>query len=331
MAPFNVYISDNGLAEIDGDPVVPVPDQSVHEAVLDQLHRYAEERGGAVEATVHDSPGGADFVLRVLPDGSSHVPGPENAPAPEPEPEPVPEPEPASEPEPEPEPERSRARADAAAGAGIGLGAGAVGRAGAGAGAGALATAVARARATAVARAATAPAAVTPVPVPAVAPVPVVAVALAPVPVDLPAEHAEQIGHINALAVTGRLDEALAEATALRERLTASVGAEHPHALEARSVEAYLAHLCGDHREAIVLALAVARIRCGARDLRAPVEVARAAAAWQQLDDDRTAIAHGHELLHMWGALEARGLLSPGDLELAEQVRRHVDALVAYA
>ncbi|MFJ6464636.1 hypothetical protein ACIQM0_27010 [Streptomyces sp. NPDC091387] len=277
MARFDVYISDHGLAEIDGDPLVPAPDQSVHEVVLDQLHRYAHERDAAVEAMVHDSPGGTAFVLRVLPDGSSNVLAPEETPA--------------AEPAPEPEP------------------------AGAGATTGALATAIARARAAAAAGATA-----------------VTGADAAPhaVPVDLPAELTEPVLRIRALADAGLLDEALAEATALRERLTSSMGAGHPNALEARSVEAYLAHLSGAHREAIVLALAVARIRCGAGHSQAPLEVARAAAAWKQLDDDRAIVSHGHELIHMWRALEGRSLLSSHDTELAEQVRRHVDTLAAY-
>ncbi len=139
----------------------------------------------------------------------------------------------------------------------------------------------------------------------------------------------EQVGLINELGISGRLDEAFARATALRESLTGSVGAEHPHAVEARAMEAYLAYLRGDHREAVVLALAVARIRCGAEDERAPMDVARAAAAWQQLDDSRTAVAHGHELLHMWGMLSRRGPLPPGHVELAEEVHRYVRALEA--
>jgi hypothetical protein len=179
----------------------------------------------------------------------------------------------------------------------------------------AVATAVARARATAAAR----------------AEVPDPAAVAAPAPATgLPADIAERIGRINGLAADGRLDEAFADATALRESLTGSMGAEHPHAVEARAVEAYLAHLRGDHREAIVLALAVARIRCRARDGRAPAEVARAAAAWQQLDDDRAVVAHGRELLHMWDTLDRHGLLPPGYAALVGQVRRQVDALEAY-
>ncbi|KIF69143.1 hypothetical protein HY68_11960, partial [Streptomyces sp. AcH 505] len=130
MAPFTVYISDNGLAEIDGDPLVPAPEQSVHEAVLDQLHRFAQQRGTAVDATVHDSPGAAEFFLRVLPDGSSQVLGAAE-PVQEPEPELVaaPEPEPTPEPLSAPEPEPAHARADADTDAGAGPGGGAVAKA----------------------------------------------------------------------------------------------------------------------------------------------------------------------------------------------------------
>ncbi|WP_051742157.1 hypothetical protein [Streptomyces xylophagus] len=297
MNRFKVYVSDEGLAEINGDPLVPAPGQSVHEAVLDQLHRYAEESGAAVDATVGDGPGTAHFVLRVLPDGSSHVLAYESGEAPEPEPRSAsqPEPEPAFEPAPDVAPPPPVTPPPAAASA-----------------TSAIATAVARARATAATRTA--------------------AQELVPAVGLPPGGLSEQIGRINALGIAGRLDEAFARATALRESLTGSVGAEHPHAVEARAVEAYLAYLRGDHREAVVLALAVARIRCGAGDERAPTDVARAAAAWQQLDDSRVAVAHGRELLHMWGMLNRRGPLPPGHTELAEQVHRYVKALEgAYA
>ncbi|MET7457507.1 hypothetical protein ABZT03_37775 [Streptomyces sp. NPDC005574] len=280
---FKVYVSHEGLAEINGDPLVPAPGESVHEAVLDQLHRYAEESGAAVDATVGDGPGTAHFVLRVLPDGSSHVlayesgealgPGMRSASQPEPEPSGDVAPPPTV---------TASARSP-------------------------IATAVSRARATATTRTSVQD------PVPGVG-----------LP---PAGLSEQIGRIVSLGIAGRLDEAFAKATVLRERLTGSVGAEHPHAVEARAVEAYLAYLRGDHREAVVLALAVARIRCGAGDEEAPMDVARAAAAWQQLDDSRAAVTHGHELLHMWNMLSRRGPLPPGQTELAEEVHRYVTAL----
>lgn len=282
---FKVYVSDEGLAEINGDPLVPAPGQSVHEAVLDTLHRYAEESGAAVNATVGDGPGTAHFVLRVLPDGSSHVLASESGDAPERE----------LSPDAASSPTVSRDSASTSTTNS------------------AIAGAIARARATAATSVtATADRAVR-----------------EPVPgVDLPpAGLSEQVAVINELGVAGRLDEAFARATALRERLTGSVGAEHPHALEARALEAYLAYLRGDHREAVVLALAVARIRCRDRDERAPMDVARAAAAWQQLDDSKAAVTHGRELLHMWDMLSRRGPLPPGHTDIAEQVHRHVQTL----
>lgn len=307
MAHFDVYISGEGIAEIDGHTLVPVPGQSVHEAVLDRLQAHAEERGGAVEAMVYDGPDAVRFVLQVLPDGSSHVLDPDEPPTPTPTPEPaefaVPAPEQA--PAPVPVAAAEPVRAPAAV----------VVPPSAAATASAVATAVARARATAAARAE--------VPDPA-------AVTAPAVRTDFPDWLTERIGRINGLAAAGMLDEAFDDATELRESLTEAMGAEHPHAVEARAVEAYLAHLRGDHREAIVLALAVARIRCRARDGRAPAEVARAAAAWQQLDDDRAVVAHGRELLHMWTSLERNGLLPPGYAALVRQVRRQVEALSAY-
>ncbi|WP_405916755.1 hypothetical protein [Streptomyces sp. NBC_00728] len=301
MARFDVYISGEGLAEIDGHTLVPAPGQSVHEAVLDRLQRYAEERAGAVAASVYDSPGADRFVLEVLPDGSSRVLEPEEEPSDEPHPTAPPAADPVA-----------TATATATAITAVATVVVPVSDADT---ASAVATAVARARATAAARAE--------VPDPG-------AVAAPAVTAGLPDGLTGRIGRINALAADGLLDEAFADATALREELTDAMGAEHPHAVEARAVEAYLAHLRGDHREAIVLALAVARIRCRARDGRAPAEVARAAAAWQQLDDDRAVVAHGRELLHMWDTLDRHGLLPPGYAALVGQVRGQVDALEAY-
>ncbi|MFF8536684.1 hypothetical protein ACN6K9_000542 [Streptomyces sp. SAS_267] len=318
MARFDVYISGEGLAEIDGHTLVPEPGQSVHEAVLDRLQGHAEERAGAVVATVYDGPGAARFLLEVLADGSSRVLEPDEEPAAEPgpvassaaEPDPVapsaaaPVAATGAGPDPVPSPEVAPAATVGAPAVVVPAPAAAT--------ASAVATAVARARATAAARAE------------------VPEAAGAPATASLPADLTERIGRVNALAAAGRLDEAFAGATALRESLTGSMGAEDPYAVEARAVEAYLAYLRGDHREAIVLALAVARIRCGARDGRAPAEVARAAAAWQQLDDDRAVVAHGRELLHMWAMLDRHGLLPPGSAALVGQVRRQVDALEPY-
>ena len=186
-----------------------------------------------------------------------------------------------------------------------------------------------------------------PPPAPAPAPVSAVAAAVAraraaatalpaPVPPPQPSrplapELADRVAHINALTAAGRIEEASAAVTALREALTRSAGPEHPDALEARAMEAYLAHLRGDHREATVLALSVARILCGAADRGAPAAVARAAAAWQRLEDGRAAVIHGCELLHMWNRLRGDGRLTPADERLARRVRAQVESLSACA
>ncbi|MEV5646081.1 hypothetical protein AB0L67_39230 [Streptomyces flaveolus] len=319
MARFEVYISDEGLAEIDGEPLAPAPGQSVHEAVLDQLHRYARERGEAVEATVTERPDTGHFVLEVAGDGSSRLltsleepslhadsePVPEYVPDPGLGPEPVPtsgraseaEHEPAWEPDAGPEPGTAREGATSPAPAG--------------------GTVIA----VAMARAATAARATTPVAVRAAAPISATA---------LPAALAERISHMNASAKAGRLDEAYDLASQLRQKLTDEAGADHPYAVEARALEAYFAHLCGNHREAVLLALAVARIRCGIGDRKAPEDVARAVAAWQWLDDERALVVHGHELLHMLAQLSRRGPLSPVHAELTGQVRRRLEELEVF-
>ncbi|MET8216507.1 hypothetical protein [Streptomyces hirsutus] len=407
MTRFDVYISDDGFARIDQEPVAPAPGESVHEAVLDHLQRYAEQYGTPVQATVTEGPGDAHFTLEVAPDGSSRVLAPEEPEEPKESEEPevleVPEgpadpevsegstdpevSEGSTDPEVSESPEASGGPRESAAPEDsedleVSEAPAPVPHPVAGS---AIAAAVARARATAAGDAANSPARISipaqatapelelvpgqesameweaerspspplspspaPSPSPALEPEPEPASGPPPEPtrrttrgvteelsapvaaVDLSPELIERITRINALAAVGRLDEALDDATALREAMTAEVGAEHPDALEARAMEAYLAHLRGDHREATVLALSVARILCGAGDPQAPAAVARAAAAWQRLDDDRAAEIHGNELLHMWGRLHSAGRLSPADEHLAHQVRVQLEDLTAY-
>ncbi|MEY7981505.1 hypothetical protein AB8O53_35015, partial [Streptomyces pilosus] len=73
MSHFRVRITDEQLAEIDGTPLVPAPGESVHDAVLDRLQRYAQERDAAVRATVNDGPDTGHFLLEISPDGSSRL------------------------------------------------------------------------------------------------------------------------------------------------------------------------------------------------------------------------------------------------------------------
>ncbi|MFI6347468.1 hypothetical protein [Streptomyces sp. NPDC050560] len=443
MARSEVYISENGVVQIDGLLLVPEQPKTVHDAVLDYLHRYAEERDTTMEALVDDGPGGARFLLQVSPDGSSSVdpldeeaygfaeeddlpeeaddlseeadgltegtdglaeeaddlteetvglqeesPDAEVVADQDPDPAPASAPVPASVPE-EPDAEEVHASDPVAAEATapyappawapqptgplddattvspVGhtadtdtlrthapvshtpaaeptsvhlpvLGAApATTTAPAGSepapeetdspesGAAGPRTQPSRAAATAFSAIATA--------VVRAASAARAAVPDTPAPADtgIPAELAQRVGHINALAAEDRRDEAFAHATVLRKSLTLSAGMDHPHTVEARALEAYLAHLAGDHHEATVLALSVARTRCVAGDARAHAEVARATAAWQWLEDEKAALTHGHELLNMWERLDLRQPLSPDEEELAYQVRRDVDALSA--
>ncbi|BFO21943.1 hypothetical protein SHKM778_83310 [Streptomyces sp. KM77-8] len=383
MPHHRVRITDERHADVDGTPVIPAPEESVHEAVLDRLQRYAQEQGSAVRATIDDGSGTGHFLLEVHPDGASRIldtteeppptaptpargetaaAGPAGAPdkqagAPDtgPDPDagpgaqfPAPDAGPAAQfPDPDagpgaqfPAPDVGPAAQFPAPDAGSppqpsglpGPPAAPSPHAPSSPGAvpprpasaddapapssatpsrapSALALAVTRARGTAASGDEKRP---TGNPVPASAPARTSVLALAPPPaVGLPGGIAERIRRVNEATTAGRLDEAYADATALRERLAAAVGAEHPHAVEARALEAYLAHRCGLHREATVLALGVARIRCRAGDGRAAADVARATAAWLCLDDDRAIAAHGTELLRMWNALRKHGALTP--------------------
>ncbi|NDZ82936.1 hypothetical protein G3I19_31305 [Streptomyces sp. SID10853] len=115
-------------------------------------------------------------------------------------------------------------------------------------------------------------------------------------------------------------------AGALREHLTLRRGAEDELSLEARAIEAYIAHLRGDYTISTVLALTVARIRCRTDLNRAAPDVARATAAWQRLQDEEQVVTRGQELLHMWERLSAQGLLQEASHHtMAQAVRSRLE------
>ncbi|MFC8349727.1 hypothetical protein [Streptomyces sp. NPDC057280] len=136
----------------------------------------------------------------------------------------------------------------------------------------------------------------------------------------LPPALADRVTTIQRHAHTDQLDQALLLATALREHLTGRYEAAHPYALEARALEAYLAHLCGIPRQATLLALAVARVRCQHADPRAADDVARATAAWSLLEDEQPVRSHGTELLNMWQRLGDQGLVPDSHAPLVRYV-----------
>lgn len=239
LAPllFDVYVSDEHAAVVDGERVEAGAGQSVHEAILDLLQRHARDHRGPVRATVFDRPAASTLRIEVAPDGSSRIPDPEPDPG-------------------------SRENEDLS-------------------------------------------------PVPTVGEEPV------------PAPLAEHVDRIREAVHGGDTEHAGALAAALRECLAGDHGPAHPQALEARAMEAYVAHLAGDHPLATSLAVGVARIRCGLGDARAADDVLRATAAWQRLVDERSVAAHGRELLHLWGHLAENGRLGTPHTEAMRLVRQY--------
>ncbi|MER6672741.1 hypothetical protein [Streptomyces sp. NPDC000983] len=121
-AHFEVVISGENSATIDGEPVSPAEGATLDSVILDTLHRHAQERNSAVTADISDPSVGYVAYVEVTVDGSSRlleergaesvgrdaevdsaVPAPPEPTAGPPRP-PLPIPAPP-EPEPEPEPE----------------------------------------------------------------------------------------------------------------------------------------------------------------------------------------------------------------------------------
>ncbi|MFH8434507.1 hypothetical protein ACH4A3_04605 [Streptomyces sp. NPDC018007] len=235
---FDVLVSDEHEALLDGERVDVADGQSVHEAILDLLQQHARDRRGPVRATVSDRLDARTVCIEVAPDGSSRIPGPDE--------------------------EESRSAAPPAEGNGR-----------------------------------------------------------EDHREPAPAAVAEHVQHIREAVDAGDTEHAGLLAAALRERLAGDHGAGHPQALEARAMEAYVAHLAGDHPLATSLAIGVARIRCGLGDERAADDVLRATAAWERLLDERAASAHGRELLHLWTHVAEKRRLGPVHAEAMHLVRQH--------
>ncbi|MEU4173437.1 hypothetical protein AB0F46_42410 [Streptomyces sp. NPDC026665] len=136
-----------------------------------------------------------------------------------------------------------------------------------------------------------------------------------------------EIEEIRSVAAAGDLQEALGLASSLRERLSVTAGVDNEYSLEARGLEAYVAHLKGDFRHAVTLVLGVARVRCNQRDQRASGEAFRAAAVWQQLTDHGAVLAHGHELLNMCRRLMSWAPEAARLAQLAQHIEQRIQAL----
>lgn len=146
-------------------------------------------------------------------------------------------------------------------------------------------------------------------------------------PAPVPGEFAEPVARINEAVASGELERAAGLAAALRKRIARAHGTEHPYALEALAMQAYIAHLDGDHPLCADLSLELAGARCRLGDPRAREDVTRATAAWRRLDNDGEAVEQGLRLLALWKRLVERGGTTAADIELFRLVERHLDAL----
>ncbi|MGW1004952.1 tetratricopeptide repeat protein [Streptomyces sp. NPDC002520] len=75
VRPMEVHVAPDGSAAVGGLPVVPVPGESVQDAVLNYLHRLVLATGHPVAVTIHDERIGYSTPIQVMADGSSAFTG----------------------------------------------------------------------------------------------------------------------------------------------------------------------------------------------------------------------------------------------------------------
>ncbi|MET8945667.1 hypothetical protein ABZX30_19270 [Streptomyces sp. NPDC004542] len=127
----------------------------------------------------------------------------------------------------------------------------------------------------------------------------------APEPVSAPEELAAAVALICETVTSGELTSAKLHTAALQKQSARRFGPEHLYTLEARTFEAYVAHLMGDHITAATLWLQVAELRHRRDDVRAREDVERAVASWQLVVSPFTAVPLGRRLLALWEQIGA--------------------------
>ncbi|MFG3098531.1 hypothetical protein [Streptomyces sp. NPDC048202] len=70
-----VRVSATGAASVAGTPVLPAPDEDIHDAVLSHLQHLATAHGTPIRATIHDDAAGCLVPLEISPDGTTRVTG----------------------------------------------------------------------------------------------------------------------------------------------------------------------------------------------------------------------------------------------------------------
>ncbi|MER5201230.1 hypothetical protein ACWD3J_47475 [Streptomyces sp. NPDC002755] len=124
--------------------------------------------------------------------------------------------------------------------------------------------------------------------------------ASSPGSLPIPEELAAGVTLVCETVTSGELTLAKVQASALERQAARRFGQEHYYTLEARALEAYVAHLLGDHATAAALALHVAEVRHRQGDSRVHDDVKRAAICWELLASPFAAVPLGKRLLSLW-------------------------------
>ncbi|MEU3190958.1 hypothetical protein ABZ686_10025 [Streptomyces sp. NPDC006992] len=143
----------------------------------------------------------------------------------------------------------------------------------------------------------------------------------------VPGELAEAVAHINRAAAEGEAQRAMVLAFRLREHAVRSYGEEHPYALEARDLEAFVARQGGNYGKATEVYLDLARICHQQGDQRAYGYLRRAVGNWYLLADPKKVLTRGQALLDAWSLLAAQDGPAAHDTTLPRHVQLRMDAL----
>ncbi|MGW6015958.1 hypothetical protein [Streptomyces sp. NPDC055210] len=126
------------------------------------------------------------------------------------------------------------------------------------------------------------------------------------------------IKRIRGAVTEHRLPDANLAVAELKRMTSDLFGADHPHMFEALALDAYVAHLQGDHERSTAISLDLAERRFSAGDKRAVEEIERAAATWELLRQPHSAVPLGNRLVSLWGVIfgaEESGLVGIESVE----------------
>ncbi|MFD4790379.1 hypothetical protein ACFWN1_25665 [Streptomyces sp. NPDC058459] len=327
--PVQVRLSATGTASVAGTPVLPAPDEDIHDAVLNHLRHLATSHGTPIRATIHDDAAGCLVPLEISPDGTTRMTGsPTRLPA---APGTVRPPRGVFGPPPV-------MGGEAAAPVGAPPAEGIPG--------------LAPRRVNYTKEKSSSAPALAPVPEPELIPDPTPAPAPRSDPEPMPPSRFDAIAEellaeapvaegAEGVAAWRRIGEAVSEgqverAAELASRAVAdasgALGPRHPEMLHLRELCAYIAYLTGDPARAFDLSLDLARKRAESGDPAAAYgNVRSAATAWRAVRDPEQGLRMGRELIGVWTALAAEPGPAAADPRPLESARTRMARLTARA